>query len=88
VCLPLTDRFDYKCPKLVSKLTGKLAPYLGLPATNNNHSASPEKPQMGTLPANSAVPANQDTASALSNVFGLFNSMISGAKALTAKPSA
>lgn len=33
VCLHLPDRFEYKSPKLILKLTSKLGPYLGKPAT-------------------------------------------------------
>jgi len=36
ICLNLPDRFEYKSPKLVIKLTGKLAPYLGAPTQNGN----------------------------------------------------
>ena len=34
VCLNLPDRFEYKSPKLVMRLTGKLGPYLGPPTKN------------------------------------------------------
>jgi predicted protein tyrosine phosphatase len=34
VCLHLADTFDYKSPKLVIKLIGKLAPHLGEPTQN------------------------------------------------------
>jgi len=37
VCLHLPDKFEYKSPKLVIKLTGKLERYLGKP----NHSDQP-----------------------------------------------
>jgi predicted protein tyrosine phosphatase len=38
VCLHLSDRFDYKSPKLVVKLTGKLGRYLGKPANDGQTS--------------------------------------------------
>ena len=31
VCINVTDRFEYKSPKLIKKLTGRLEPYLGKP---------------------------------------------------------
>lgn len=34
VCLHLPDRFEDKSPRLVMRLTGKLAPYLGPPTKN------------------------------------------------------
>jgi predicted protein tyrosine phosphatase len=34
VCLHLPDRYEYKSPKLVMRLTGKLGPYLGPPTKN------------------------------------------------------
>ncbi len=34
VCLRLADRFEYKSPKLIVRLTGKLGRYLGKPAAN------------------------------------------------------
>jgi predicted protein tyrosine phosphatase len=39
VCLHLPDRFEYKSPKLVIKLTGKLERYLGRP-DDSDRSAS------------------------------------------------
>jgi hypothetical protein len=34
VCLHVPDRYEYKSPKLVMRLTGKLGPYLGSPTNN------------------------------------------------------
>jgi predicted protein tyrosine phosphatase len=39
VCLGLPDRFEYKSPKLVTKLTVKLRPYLGAPAKSRESAA-------------------------------------------------
>ncbi len=39
VCVHVPDRFEYKSPKLVMRLTGKLRPYLGAP-TNNEWSST------------------------------------------------
>jgi predicted protein tyrosine phosphatase len=84
-CLRLSDRFDYKSPKLVSKLTRKLGPYLGAPANNSWASAanSPVKP-IAEYPA---VAPDPDAASPLRHLSGLFNSMLSETKALLAEPS-
>ncbi len=39
VCLRMADRFEYKSPELIVKLTGKLSPYLGSPASQASHPA-------------------------------------------------
>lgn len=36
ICLNVPDRFYYKCPKLVKKITGKLEPYLGKPEAQHS----------------------------------------------------
>lgn len=86
VCLRLPDRFEYKSPKLISKLTGKLRPYLGPPADDQWASAarSPTPPVAEPPPFS----RNSDTASLPGNVLNLFRGLFSGAKALRAEPSA
>jgi predicted protein tyrosine phosphatase len=45
VCLHLADTFDYKSPKLVIKLVGKLTHYLGEPAHNEWQAGQESSPQ-------------------------------------------
>ena len=55
VCLDLPDRFDYKSPKLVLKLTARLAPYLGTPAGEGPIPAS----ESSAPPASNGASARQ-----------------------------
>ena len=82
VCLPLPDRFDYKSPKLVSKLTGRLTPYLGAPVDDRWDSAgTPPAPRVADNPA---VSPDRDTPSLGRRVSSLLNALPFGAKALSA----
>lgn len=84
VCLPLRDRFDYKSPELVSKLTRKLRRYLGPPARDDWASAKP-----APTPPNAEHPAlspGRTLASPARNAVGLFITLFSEAKALLAQP--
>ena len=85
VCLRLADRFEYKSPKLVMKLTGKLRPYLGPPA--NNEWASSEKPPAPPVAENPAVSRNSAIVALIGNVFSFFSNLFLGAKALGAQAS-
>ncbi len=86
VCLHLPDIFEYKSPKLIMKLTGKLAPYLGSPV--NNEGASAEAPLTPPVMNRPAISPRRNSSPLLRNVFGLFSGLLSGAKDLRPEPSA
>ena len=84
VCLHLPDRFEYKSPELVTKLTGKLAHYLKAPAKNERISAGkPPAPPVAEDPASSPKPG---TAWLRRRVFTLLRSLPFGTKASPAEP--
>ena len=86
VCLRLPDRFEYKSPELISKLTGKLRPYLGPPA--DDQWASAARSPTPRVAERSHFSRNSNITSPLGNIFSQFRSLFSGAKALRAEPSA
>ena len=85
VCLHLPDRFQFDRPKLVSKLTGKLGPYLGPPANDERFTAAKAPARsFGGMPA---CPRNPDRASLLASILSMVGSAFSGAKTIQAEPS-
>jgi predicted protein tyrosine phosphatase len=81
VCLGLPDRFEYKSPELVSRLTGKLGRYLGVPGHNERGPAA--KSPAPRIAEKRASASNPDNASLLRIVFRLFNGVPLGTKALS-----
>jgi predicted protein tyrosine phosphatase len=84
VCLHLADRFEYKSPKLVIKLTGKLGQYLGQPV-NNRPAATREvlaPPPAPSVADNPAAAPKTITRSPRPVVFNWFNSLLFGVMVL------
>jgi len=86
VCVTVPDRFEYKSPKLISKLTGKLLPYLGPPAYSELTSTPNPPAQPGA--GNRNLSQTATAPSAVRSLLALFNNVFSGARALLAQPSA
>ena len=86
VCVNVPDRFEYKSPELISKLTAKLCPYLGSPANNECAPPSSRAAQGDTPP--SASSRKPDAGSTLRIMFTSFSSPLSRANAPLAEGAA
>ena len=85
VCLGLPDRFNYKGSDLVSRLAGKLGPYLGPPANDEWQPAVKASEPCSQGPASNR---DADIGSLVRNAVSRLSTLFSGAKTLRAEPSA
>ena len=86
VCLNVPDRFEYKSPELIQKLTGKLRPYLGAPAGNEGAlpQQAPAREDAAGLPTSMA----RDVGVPPSHAFRQWQCLLSVSGDLLGEPSA
>ena len=85
VCLNLPDRFEYKSPKLIIKLTGKLGPYLGAPASEGSAvtvQSSVASPSSAVVLENESISTKTATTPPRQAMFNIFSNLFFGVMAL------